>query len=182
MQRDVRFFLESTEVNHCDDEGGYTEDALVQNTQDERANMQGGAVVYGIWKDSMEIGFAVVLHLVEKLEHLVALHTLQHVGVRPDVPVKKVDRGPKQRLLKGAEPLCLLTTLRANKALLTRRDFVIQHPSSALAPHSGKTQRRARHASRGALKKAACQRSQIAASGAHLETTETNEASGTKVA
>jgi hypothetical protein len=92
MQSDVRALLEPAQVDHTDNEGGYAKDALMQDTKDEGANVKGGAVMHGLREDSVQVRLVVVvLHLEEQSKHLVTLHPLQDIWIRPDMPMKEMD-------------------------------------------------------------------------------------------
>jgi len=77
VQSNVRTLLEPAEVDNADNECGNAEDSLVEDAQDEGADVQGRAIVHALRKYSIEIWLVVVvLDLKKQAEHLVALHTL----------------------------------------------------------------------------------------------------------
>lgn len=64
MQRDVRALFEPAEVDDTDDKCGHAEDALMEDAQDERADVQSRTIMHALWKYPVEIWLVfVVLHL-----------------------------------------------------------------------------------------------------------------------
>lgn len=134
MQRDCGVLLELAQIKHANDKFRYVEQALVQDREDERADVVGRAVVQGLGKLSAETGLVyVILHFRIQLERRVALHPLQNLRPFADVPMDVVYSGTQQVSLDAAEWLRLFLATPLLDAMVVR----IAHGAKTLVRSGG---------------------------------------------